>query len=540
MAEHFREFGHGMIVPGIFQGLGGTCLAARIRRAGILARHDVGYPAVLLIFGQIAAWALGIRSVAAEELIGGRIVERDAPPGGTQVQEHGIVAVEGRVHEPALARHVELGLHDVANDVRLEQLQQHDLVSARVPEWHRTIAIVGGRLHPAFAVGEVLALACDQARARKGLEQRGVEEHPLLGSAAGYLDLVQQSGPGLPCLRTHAVEVPADAFGAQAPLGVGVARPMGHSHQDRRVRPRREIKVAADIAAVDPAGVGDHVLVADPVAPIIPPGLPKGAETREGVRKLRDEVAAVRRVVIPAPGSNASNHAVTDDLHLPTLQGKVEDDVGPIARRKGEPHQAGPPAGGQLRARSEAVEVDRVVARRSDFLGLVIVGLGVDRRNGPVADDRHQDRLRAAAIGGAAAAGEPDHGGVRIIIGGRHTGGIGLFDVDVDRRRLDCAVRKARTWGGDPRIQRLTGGRSVADQLLSIQRRSADQGIGFVDRLAPVRLRNRRHVAADQHRGGRNQAAAESRAPDAWRSLDAHRHLPVSTFSRSGGRVRLQ
>src|SRR3546814_18445572 len=77
--------------------------------------HDVRNPALLHIFGEIAARPLGIGRILAEIFIGGVVIEFDAALPRAEAQEHRIVAVEVGVHIPLLARHREFGGHSVSD-----------------------------------------------------------------------------------------------------------------------------------------------------------------------------------------------------------------------------------------------------------------------------------------------------------------------------------------------------------------------------------------------------------------------------------------
>ena len=160
-------------------------------------------------------------------------------------------------------------------------------------------------------------------------------------------------------------------------------------------------------------------------------------------------------------------------------------------------------------------EIDRIIAGRGLLARLVVIGWRVGGRHRPVADHRHDDRLGIAAIACAAAAGEAEHRRIGIMIGRRNAIGIGELEIDVDRRRLDRAVRQPRAGRGLPRIDRLTGRRRVADQFGLIERGGADKGIGEIDGpIAGSRAVLRHAGCADQADAGDGQAKGSRPVPD--------------------------
>src|SRR3546814_7213311 len=83
---------------------------------------------------DLTARPLGIDRVLAQIFVGGLVIERDAPLPRAEIQEHRTVAVERGIYIPLLASHIEIGGHDVLDDLGFHKLEQHDLVAPRIPE----------------------------------------------------------------------------------------------------------------------------------------------------------------------------------------------------------------------------------------------------------------------------------------------------------------------------------------------------------------------------------------------------------------------
>ena len=102
VAQLFRVQGQVIIVPAIFERGGHAGVAVGVGRAG--RGHDVVVnPAFVEVFGQVAAGALGIDGVGAEERINGRPVEGYAALPSAEIEKHGVVAMERSVHPAGFA-----------------------------------------------------------------------------------------------------------------------------------------------------------------------------------------------------------------------------------------------------------------------------------------------------------------------------------------------------------------------------------------------------------------------------------------------------
>lgn len=93
LAEFFGEQGHCVIVPAIFQSFVHTGVASGVGRAGMFLEVVVD-PAVLEVFGKVAAGAGGVHGVFAKVFIDGSVIEGQAALPIAEIHEHGVVAVE--------------------------------------------------------------------------------------------------------------------------------------------------------------------------------------------------------------------------------------------------------------------------------------------------------------------------------------------------------------------------------------------------------------------------------------------------------------
>ena len=168
----------------------------------------------------------------------------------------------------------------------------------------------------------------------------------------------------------------------------------------------------------------------------------------------------------------AADGVVAGDLDASACPAEVEQEMRLVAGGVGDAVEAGPGSSCELYAGLEGIKVDGVVAGAGVLTGFVIERYGTLRRDGPVADDRHEDG-RTTTL----AAGEADHGGVGVVVGCGNARLVAQRKIRVDGRDVGRTVRKHSAGRGEARVELLAGRRRVADELWIVERSGADKAL---------------------------------------------------------------